>query len=363
MNRTLSINAKRKLIKYAAIFSAFLLLADFIYSKINNISYANREECILNRLLPRPGFLFVEYVLELAMLVFLGIFIATLLESYFSRFKKFYPSNMSTAFVYASILPVCACSVIPLIQSLQGKLSFRNIITFVVSAPLLSPYIIVLSLSIIGMKYTLIRIIASFLLAASTGIVLEFFYNRLNIKHNMLSGPVLFPGNVCGSAADCGEIISQSASCKSCASSTTGGCSAQESDIFLKTYTIFKEVLPYIAIAGAAGIALEFVPLNRLLLDWDIDNSFTSVVVATLIGVPVYFCSGTEVLFLRPLMHTTGFSMGTAIAFTLSSTSICLTSAIMLLKFMGKGLTAILIAHIFIVSIIIGYIMNLYHIG
>lgn len=36
---------------------------------------------------------------------------------------------------------------------------------------------------------------------------------------------------------------------------------------------------------------------------------------------------------------------------------------IMLIKFLEKGLTAILIAHVFIVSIIIGYILNLYHIG
>jgi uncharacterized membrane protein YraQ (UPF0718 family) len=158
-------------------------------------------------------------------------------------------------------------------------------------------------------------------------------------------------------------MVSVPAGCGGCASSKSSSCSTQESDIFLKTYDIFKGVLPYLAVASAAGIALEYVSLNRLLLDWDIDNSFLSVAAVTLVGVPMYFCSGAEVLLLRPLMHTSGFSMGTAIAFTLSSTSICLTSAIMLLKFLGKGLTAILVVHIFIVSIIIGYILNLYHIG
>lgn len=363
MNRILSVNAKRSLVKYAAIFSALVLLTDFIYSKINNISYANREQCIINKLLPRPGFLFTEYILELAMLVFLGIFAAMVLEKYFSRFKKLFPSNMFTAFVYACIMPLCACSVIPLIPSLKDKMSFRTLITFVVSEPLVSPYIFIISFSVLGMKYMVIRTIASFLLAASAGLVLEFFHERLKIRHNMLSGPVLFQGSVCGQAAGCDNIISQPAGCKGCASATAGGCSAQEGDIFLKTYNTFKAVLPYIAVAGAAGIALEYVSLNRLLLDWDIDNSFLSVVAAALVGIPVYFCSGAEVLFLRPLMHTAGFSMGTAITFTLCSTSICLTSAIMLLKFLGKGLTAILIAHVFIVSVVIGYLMNLYHIA
>lgn len=363
MNRSLSDHAKRKIVKYAALISVLVLGIDFIYSKINNISYANRQECIINKLLPKPAFLFAEYVVELTMLVFLGILIATALEHYFSRFKKLYPSNLFTAFLYASILPVCACSVIPLIRSLQGKLSFRNIIAFVVSAPLLSPYIIVLSLSVIGVEYTVIRIITSFLLAASAGIMLELFYNRLNLKHNIMTGPVLFQGGGCESPAGCGEMITMASSCGGCSSSKDSGCSTQESDIFLKTYQIFKEALPYLVVAGAAGIALEYVTLNRLLLDYDIDNSFLSVVTVSLVGVPIYFCSGTEVLFLRPLMHTNNFSMGTAIAFSLSSTSICLTSAIMLLKFLGKGLTAILIAHIFIATIIIGYLLNLYHIG
>jgi len=361
MNHTISIHAKKSFVKYFAFFSILFLAVDFTYSQINNISYANREECILNKLLPKPAFLFMEYFVELTMLVFIGIFIATLLEKFFTKYKKLYPSNLLTAFAYASILPVCACSVIPLIHSLKGKLPFRNIIAFVVSAPLLSPYIIMLSLSVISVEYTILRIISAFILAASAGLLLDFCHRRLNIETNMASGPVLLPIVGCESPGGFVDIMSGPSNCSGCGSSQQTACAAEGGDVFLKTYIIFMDVLPYIIFAGIAGILLEYVPLNRLLLDYDIDNKLISIVLVVLIGVPIYFCSGAEVLFLRPLMHTADFSMGTAIAFSLSSTAICITSAIMLIKFLGKRLTAILIIHIFITTIIIGWLINTFY--
>lgn len=360
----LSLNTKRNVAKGAAIFSILFFVVDLIYKDLNNISYINRQLCIVNKLLPKFGFLLFEYYVELSIMVFLGVFVAAVLENYFTRFKILFPNNLLSAFLYASLLPVCACSVIPLIKTLKGKLSFRNIIAFVVSAPLLSPYILIISLSVLGPQYTILRIAASFLLAASTGILMEVLSKRYPLAYGMVSDPLMTVPANCDKAPDCGVAIQSSPSnlpdCEGCSSAGgVGGCRGAAGDIYIRTYQIFKDILPYIMFAGTAGLLFEYISPNRFLLDYDIDNRLLSIVIVGLIGVPIYFCNGTEVLFLRPLMHTNNFAMGTALAFSLSPTAICVTSAVMLIKFLGKRLTIFLTVYIFIFSVAMGYFLNL----
>ena len=320
---------KKNAIKCFVVFSIFFFIADLVYKTFNNITYLNRENCILYRMLPKVGFLFFEYFIELFLIVVVGIFLAVLLEAYFVKYRRFYPTNSITAFFYASLLPVCACTTIPLITSMREKLTFRTIITFVVAAPLLSPYIIALSFSVLGTTYGILRIVSSFLLAIVSGFVLEFFYSK----------------------EDLGEWI------------VVSTCNPHEGtpekgDVYLKTYEVFKKILPYLIVAGAAGILIELAAPANFLKNHTISNNITAVMVAVLVGIPVYLCHGAEVLFLRPLIHQGGLFLGTAMAFSLASTSICITSFVMLIKFMGKKLTIILLTNLIIATLILGVLLN-----
>ncbi len=280
-------------------------------------------------MLPKFWFLVFEYFVELFLIVVVGIFLAVLLESYFSRYKRFYPKNTITAFLYASMLPVCACTTIPLISSMRGKLRFRTIITFVVAAPLLSPYIIMLSFSVLGVRYGILRIVSAFILALVSGFVVEFFYTREETQ-----GLIIL--NTCNK-----EL-----------------CESQKSDIYQQAFDIIIKILPFLIVAGIAGIAIELIAPTNFLAGYDIPNNLVGIMLVILAGIPVYFCNGAEVLFLRPLIHQSGLSLGTAIAFSLASTSVCITSFVMLIKFMGKKLTIILVANLTIITIILALLIN-----
>jgi uncharacterized membrane protein YraQ (UPF0718 family) len=325
--KPLTIN--RNAIKCFVIFSIFFFAADLTYKTVNNISYLNRENCILYRMLPKVGFLFFEYFIELFLIVVVGIFLAVLLEAYFVKYRRFYPTNTITAFFYASLLPVCACTTIPLISSMREKLTFRTIITFVVAAPLLSPYIIVLSFSVLGTTYGILRIVSSFLLAIVSGFVLEFFYSK----------------------EDLGEWIVFS-------TYNPHEGHPEKPDVYLKTYEVFKKILPYLIVAGVAGILIELAAPANFLKNHTISNNIIGVMLVVLAGIPVYLCHGAEVLFLRPLIHQGGLLLGTAMAFSLASTSICITSFVMLIKFMGRKLTIILLTNLIIVTLILGVLLN-----
>ncbi|MBN2411637.1 permease [candidate division KSB1 bacterium] len=308
--------------------SVIILSVDFVYKIWNNISYSNRSSCILYKSIPPKLFLFYEYFIELLMIVIVGIFVAVIVEDYFSRYKQFYPKNPVTAFLYASVLPVCACSVIPLLYTMDKRLSFRTLVTFIIAAPLLNPYIIVLSWTVIGSVYTILRISGAFVVAFSAGYVLDVF-GGLNSNSDY----------------------------KTVASCQTKQCTLMGQGIIEKSYFLFIKIFPYIIIAGILGLTFElFMPINYI-SQFNLFHGIKQLLAFIFIGIPVYFCNGADVLLLRPLICN-GLPVGTAVAFSLTSTAICVSSFIMLLRFLGRIQTLFLTLYIMIATFGIGMIIN-----
>jgi uncharacterized membrane protein YraQ (UPF0718 family) len=310
---------------------ALLWVVDFIYRTLSDISYMNREQCILYKMLPRPAFLVYEYLFETLVIVFVGVFIAVLLGRGFARFQKFFPRNPLSAFVYASVIPVCACAVIPLLSSMKGKLKFSTTMSFVLAAPLLSPYIIVLSFSVLGLRYGVLRILSSFALVMVSVLVLT----ALHRKSSTVDAGLL--GRGCDRDA--------------------AGCGPTGEDVYLQTFGVFRRLLPYLLVAGAIGLFLEYLGPRNVLLHGGAGEGPAGILMWILVGTPLYFCNGAEVLFLRPLMSH-GFPMGTGIAFSLTSTAICTTSIAMLLRTIGTRETLTLIVSVILTSLGLALVLN-----
>jgi uncharacterized membrane protein YraQ (UPF0718 family) len=322
------IELRRALIKTGLIISGSIWVADIIYRIVADISYVNREQCVLFRVLPRSGFLIYEYFFETLIMVFVGTFIAVLVGRQFLKLRRFMPRNPVTAFAYGSIIPVCSCVAIPLLSSLKGRLRFSTTMSFVLAAPLLSPYIIVLSFSVLGLWYGLLRIASSFVLVMACAAVLGAFGRRLP------------DAGLCPLAGGCAK-----------------GCAGTGGDIYLEAFALFKGLLPYLLLAGVMGIVLEYVGPRQFLLWRSFGLGPLGVLIWILIGVPLYFCNGAEVLFLRPLLSH-GFPVGTAIAFSLTSTVICTTSISMLFKVIGTRLTVVLITSVICISLAMAVVLN-----
>ncbi|MFH1196978.1 MAG: permease [bacterium] len=310
--------------------SLFILLADTIYKTYFGISYQTRQNCILYGELPRWLFQVYENLIELSLVVIFGILLAVIIERYFFRIQKIIPKNTVTAFFYASVLPVCSCSVVPLIKAMTEKVPFRVIITFVIAAPLLNPYIIMLSLSVIGWQYTLLRIIFAFILSVSAGFVLEWFGKKKNIDHTAI-------------AQSCGP---------------NKKCSFFREHILDETFSVYKKIFPFILLAGFLSITFELTISKNILAGINLENNFLGNMLVIITGIPMYFCSGADVLFVSPLMKFAHLPLGTALAFSMTSTSVCASSLIMLIKYIGKKLTIVLIAWVMISTVLTGILIN-----
>lgn len=307
-----------------------LVVVHTLYMNIMGFNSLSHDACIVYKNVPRWFFLLYENFIELFVVIVLGILAGVLIEKYFFKIKRFYPKNQILAFLYGAILPVCSCGVIPLIESTQKKSSLKVIIAFIITTPLLNPYIISVSYAVIGLKYTILRILFSFLTAIIAGYVVEWSSKLIrNTKY----------GDYSSCVTTCDTVF--------------------DKDPMVKTMKMTKKVLPYILIAATLSFALALINPKQYLDSMSFSREPWSTIILTLVGIPLYVCNGSDVIFLKPLIQYTDLSMGAAIAFSLSSSAICISSIIMLSKYLGKTLTAILTGCIFILMIAFSYIINI----
>jgi len=309
-----------------------ILLVDTLYSTWYGIHYNTREKCVIYKFLPSWLFLINEYLIELFLVVVAGTFAGTLTEKYFTRYRKFLPKNQISAFVYASVIPVCSCSAIPLIESMKHRLPLRAIITFVMAAPLLNPYIIFLSYSVLGVWYGTLRILGSLIVSVFVGLVVDFAYRRMGKPEIGIY--------------------------KSC---DTSSCSAViGKDVYRKSWVLVGKIAPYILIAGILGLLFELTGPLKLIDQLPFNQGIITLSLLTGIGTAIYLCNGADILFLAPILQYTDLGFGDALAFSLSSTAVCTTSIIMLSRFIGKRLTTVLVAATVGIILLFSSLINFY---
>jgi len=312
------------------VISVFLIvILHTIYMNIMGFNSLSHDACLVYKSVPRWFFYLYENILELFIVVIIGLFAGVLTEKYFLKIKRFYPKNQILAFLYGSILPICSCGVIPLIDSMKRKTSLKVIITFIIATPLLNPYIIFVSYAVLGLKFTILRIVFSFFAAMITGQILQFAANKFKLS---------ITGDFAACVTDCDPVLAK--------------------DPFVKTIRMTKKILPYILFAGLLSFAFALVNPKQYIETLNLTAEPWATILMTLVGIPIYVCNGTDVLFLKPLLEYTDLSMGAAIAFSLSSSALCISSIVMLAKFLGTKLTTIIVVTIFLLMILFSSIIN-----
>lgn len=327
----LNLSAQKLTARIIVFSAALVLVVDTIYMNLNGLYDGNHAKCIIFASMPRWSFYLLENVGELFIVVILGVIIGVIAEQYFRKIKRFYPKNQFLAFAYGSILPVCSCGVVPLIDSMKRRTSLKVIITFVCAAPLLDPYIIFLSYTVLGLKYAIIRIVCSFFLSVSAGLIVEFIVKRLKWDNWADYGTC---SRKCDFVAD--------------------------RDPFVKTMKITRKLLPYILFAGLLSFVFAMLDTKDLLHNFNLNVEPLSTIIMTAFGIPVYMCHGADVIFLKPFLQYTDLSLGSAMAFSLSSSAICISSIVMLAKFMGKRVAGLLTVVISILIILLSVLINLF---
>ena len=285
---------------------------------------------------------FIYDVIKITILLCFLIFIISYIQSYFppERSKKILGrfhgiwANMVAALL-GTVTPFCSCSSIPLfIGFTSAGLPLGVTFSFLISSPIVDMGSLVILMSIFGWKIAVIYVILGLVIAVAGGTLIE----KLNMEKYVESF-IFSAGSV--------DLESPELTRK-------------ERCIYAKEQVLgtFKKVFPYILIGvGIGAVIHNWIPqewVSQVLGD---DNPF-GVVLATLIGIPMYADIFGTIPIAEALLFK-GALLGSVLSFMMAVTTLSLPSMIMLSKAIKPKLLAVFISICAIGIIVVGYFFNL----
>lgn len=284
---------------------------------------------------------FIYDVIKIFILLSFLIFMISYIQSFFppERTKKILGRfHGMTANILGALLgtvtPFCSCSSIPLfIGFTNAGLPIGVTFSFLISSPLVDLASVILLASIFNWKIAIAYVIVGLVLAISGGTVIS------KLKLEKYVEPFVFANKMANTEP---EVLT-----------TRDRIQFSKEQVI----EIVKRVWLYVLIGVGIGAAIHnWIPETVIAAVLGQDK-FYSVLVATLVGIPMYAdIFGT--LPIAEALVAKGVGLGTALSFMMAVTALSLPSIIMLKKVVKPKLLAIFVGIVTVGIIIIGYTMN-----
>ncbi len=274
---------------------------------------------------------FFHYVADILPYFFIASFLGAGLQVLMGRrlMKRSFMSKPYAPLITATLgasVPVCSCSMIPVARTLDSfsPRSYAPVMAFLVTAPVLSPVVVVLTFGMLGYELTVMRI----LLSLAFALVVAYLSSFIFVKRATL--PLV-----------------------------QGASSARQS--WLKEFT--QNFLSLLTTTGKyVLLGLFIASLVKVLVPEGLIISFSSSPLSypliSLLSIPVYVCSGEEVPIARSLQEL-GFTQGQVLTFMLASSGICVPTITALFSFLPKGLILMYVVGWFLFATLSGVFMDL----
>lgn len=284
---------------------------------------------------------FVYDVIKIILLLCFLIYIISYIQSYFppERSKKILGrfhgiGANSVAALLGTVTPFCSCSSIPLfIGFTSAGLPLGVTFSFLISSPMVDLGSLALLMSIFGTQVAILYVIFGLIIAVIGGTIIEKMHMEKHVEKFILSA-----GSV--------DIESPELTKK-------------DRLMYAKEQMLstFKKVLPYILIGVGIGAMIHnWIPEKWVVSLLGRNNPF-GVILATLIGVPMYADIFGTIPIAEALLFK-GAQLGTVLSFMMGVTTLSLPSMIMLRKAAKPKLLALFIAICTIGIILVGYLFN-----
>jgi len=283
-------------------------------------------------------------VVKIFMLLSVVIFISSYIQSYFSpeRTRKILgnfkgvKANIIGALM-GTVTPFCSCSSIPIfIGFTKAGLPIGVTFSFLISSPFVDLASVILLASIFNWKIAAAYVIVGLILAVLGGTLISAFKMDRYVE-SFVYAPIV-----------------------SCEETEVKPSIRQRAKYaFGEVKQIIRKVWLYILIGVAIGAVIHgFIPQEFILKVLGDNNPF-SVLIATLLGVPMY----ADIFGTLPIAEALvlkGVGIGTVLAFMMAVTALSLPSLVMLKKVVKAKLLVMFTAYLTIGIIIIGYLFNLF---
>ena len=246
---------------------------------------------------------------------------------------------------FGAITPFCSCSSIPVFLGFTSAgIPVGITMSFLLTSPLINEVAVLLLMSLLGWKFTVLYV----LIGMAVGILGGIFLDLIKAERWLQSF-----------AAKALERGKQ----KSIAFETQGGAapamSIFERHTFAKdeTFEIFGRVWKWVIIGVGLGAALHgFVPDGWIESHLG-DGQWWSVPAAVLLGIPLY-SNATGVIPVMESLIVNGLPVGTTLAFCMSTVAASFPEFILLKQVMQWRLLIIVFVMLLVAFTLVGWIFN-----
>ena len=285
-------------------------------------------------------------VIKIFILLSVLIFIASYLQSFFtpertkrilSKFKGVWANIIGA--LLGTVTPFCSCSSIPIFMGFtKAGLPIGVTFSFLISSPLVDLASVLLLATIFNWQVALVYVVFGLVIAVIGGTVISLFKMEKYVESFVTE------------KYQDDEIITEVEDYKMTTKKRIKYALDQVNDII-------KKVWLYIIIGVGVGAVIHgFIPQNWIEAVLGSNNPI-SVVLATLVGIPMY----ADILSTLPIAEALilkGVGIGTVLAFMMAVTALSLPSLIMIKKVVKTKLLIMFVAIVTIGIIIVGYLFN-----
>ncbi len=325
------------------------MIWDFVQNQILGMKWLN---ALIGNLLSAAGInlenriggsiqFFLYDVIKITILLCVLIFIISYIQSYFppERSKKilggFHGLGANCiAALLGTVTPFCSCSSIPLfIGFTSAGLPVGVTFSFLISSPMVDLGSLLLLMSIFGAKIAIFYVIFGLIIAVIGGTIIEKMHMERYVEDFVKNANSINVDSVSPTQLD--RVVYAKN----------------------QVWNTFKKVFPYILIGvGIGAIIHNWIPESMVETVLGGNNPF-GVVLATIIGVPMYADIFGTIPIAEALLYK-GAELGTVLSFMMAVTTLSLPSLIMLRKAVKPKLLALFILICTTGIIIVGYIFN-----
>ncbi|MFW1676220.1 permease [Pontibacter sp. JAM-7] len=250
--------------------------------------------------------------------------------------------------LFGAITPFCSCSSIPLFLGFTSAgIPVGVTMAFLLTSPLINEVAILLLLSLLGWKLTLLYLITGMSVGMIGGLVLD----RLHAER------LLQPF----AAKAYQQAGSNAVSRPATAASTATAITMEQRHQFARdeTLDIFSRVWKWVFIGVGLGAALHgYVPDGWL--EQHLHNGqWWNVPAAVLLGIPLY-SNATGIIPVMESLLLKGLPVGTTLAFCMSTVAASFPEFILLKQVMQWRLLMILLIMLLVAFTLAGWLLNLF---
>ena len=252
---------------------------------------------------------------------------------------------IALAAVIGATIPLCSCSVTPLIAALLfGGAPLGAIMALWISSPLMSPAAFILTAGVLGMPYAVARLATAMLIGAAAGYV-----TSLLVARNYLRDP-LRP-NALAAVGCCRRSTSPS---------QTDTASRDRAKLFwsnLRSPAFFLGKWLLLAFFLEALI-VHYVDTSWITTILGTGNSY-SIPIAMLVGIPLYMSDIAAVPVMEGMLHA-GMAPGAALTFLIAGPVTTIPAMVTVLALVRRRTFTIYLSAGILGSLIAGYLFQLY---